>query len=79
MHGCRDGSKYRTYSHFAVAILAEQNAGFALLDNRKLLLCSVTSPRIALAILAEQNAGFALFYGKDPTFLQIDIEKRAGT
>ena len=30
MHGCRDGSKYRTYSHFAVAILAEQNAGFAL-------------------------------------------------
>lgn len=26
-----------------------------------------------------QNAGFALFYGKDPTFLQIDIEKRAGT
>lgn len=26
----RDGSKYRTYSHFAVAILAEQNAGFAL-------------------------------------------------
>ena len=49
------------------------------LINRKLLLCSVTSPRIALAILAEQNAGFALFYGKDPTFLQIDIEKRAGT
>jgi hypothetical protein len=39
----------------------------------------VTSPRIALAILAEKNAGFALFYGKDPTFLQIDIEKRAGT
>ena len=34
---------------------------FALLIiNRKLLLCSVTSPRIALAILAEQNAGFAL-------------------
>ena len=30
LHGCRDGSKYRTYSHFAVAILAEQNAGFAL-------------------------------------------------
>ena len=51
MHGCRDGSKYRTYSHFAVAILAEQNAGFALLDNRKLLLCSVTSPRIVLFVL----------------------------
>ena len=29
--------------------------------DRKLLLCSVTSPRIALAILVEQNAGFALF------------------
>ena len=69
----------------ALAILAKQSADFAFLINRKLLLCGVTSPRIALAILAEQNevtpqnAGFALFYGKDPTFLQIDIEKRAGT
>ena len=32
-----------------------------ILIDMKLLLCSVTSPRIASAILVEQNAGFALF------------------
>ena len=30
-----------------------------ILIDMKLLLCSVTSPRIALAILAKQSAGFA--------------------
>ena len=43
----------------------KHSPGFSLI-NRKLLLCSVTSPRIALAILAKQSAGFAflsrLFY-----------------
>ena len=41
--------------------LVKQSAGFAFLVDRKLLLCSVTSPRIALAILAKQSAGFAFF------------------
>ena len=38
----------------------KHSPGFSLI-NRKLLLCSVTSPRIALAILAKQSAGFAFF------------------
>ena len=33
-----------------------------ILIDMKLLLCSVTSPRIALAILAKQSAGFAFLY-----------------
>ena len=36
--------------------------GAPLFFDRKLQLCSVTSPRIALAILVEQNAGFAFFH-----------------
>ena len=39
----------------------KHSPGFSLI-NRKLLLCSVTSPRIALAILAKQSAGFAFLY-----------------
>ena len=38
----------------------KHSPGFSLI-NRKLLLCSVTSPRIALAILAKQSVGFAFF------------------
>jgi hypothetical protein len=58
-----------TIQHFAATkeqFLPSENysnclAAFTFLVDRKLLLCSVTSPRIALAILVEQNAGFALF------------------
>jgi len=48
-----------TSPRIALAILANQSAGFAFFVDRKLLLCSVISPRIALAILAKQSAGFA--------------------
>ena len=39
----------------------ERQCNKLFLINRKLLLCSVTSPRIALAILAKQSVGFAFF------------------
>ena len=44
---------------------------------RKLLLCSVTSPRIALAILVEQNAGFALFQSDFQILLSLMIDLHA--
>ena len=46
----------------SVAILVEQNTGFALFCGiGNCSKCGVMPPRIALAILVEQNAGFALF------------------
>ena len=45
--------------------------------DRKLLLCSVTSPRIALAILVEQNAGFALFHSDFQILLSLMIDLHA--
>ena len=52
-------------------------AAFTFLVDRKLLLCSVTSPRIALAILVEQNAGFALFQSDFQILLSLMIDLHA--
>ena len=53
--------------------LTKSNCGCTIFINRKLLLCSVTSPRIALAILAKQSAGFVLINGIYEIRLKKDV------